>query len=387
MARTSTICVIDDNPVNVDLLEQELTDAGHRVVTAEDGELGLEVIERELPDLVLLDVMMPGMSGYEVCRRLRGGSKTATLPIILVTAKSGAKDEVIGLDAGANDFVTKPINIERLLARIRTQLRIKSLQDELRRNYEAFVRLDQSRRQMTSMITHDLKSPLMTIVASAKLLLDERTQGDTGHVAKISSLMLKSTQKMQELIEDFLSISVWEHTGLEPEIEACDLREIIEEVLEIFQHLLRDRKIDLSLKFHREQIPVFVDPILIGRVLQNLLSNAIKYNSTGGKIEIATEASEDGHITTRIADDGQGIPEEVLPRVFNAFFRHGEDKLIEGSGLGLAVVRAILNAHHSEHEITSHEAQGTQFQFNLPQAPSLGAEPPEELAAFRASSE
>jgi two-component system sensor histidine kinase/response regulator len=377
----ATICAIDDNRDNLDLLEQELGDAGYRVVTATSGHEGLKIIAAEKPDLVLLDIMMPGLSGHDVCHRLRSGPATATLPIILVTAKTGTRDEVIGLDAGANDYVTKPINIDTLLARVRTQLRIKTLQDELRRNYDSFVRLDQARQDMISMITHDLKTPLMTIGASTKLLLGEEGRGDTARTQQIAHLLLKSTQKMQELVEDFLSLAKWERSGLVLEIEVCDVAGIAREVTELFASLIRERGLGLRFEFPAETVLVFADGILLGRVWQNLLSNAIKYNRPGGEIVLGAETGPEGRVICRVSDTGIGIPAEVLPKVFDAYFRRAATKEIEGTGLGLAVVRAILEAHRSAYRILSTEGEGTEFVFNLPPAPSAQATPPaaEEL--------
>ncbi|MBN1476015.1 hybrid sensor histidine kinase/response regulator [Candidatus Sumerlaeota bacterium] len=360
----ATICVIDDNADNVDLLEQELSDAGYRVVTALSGESGLEVIAAERPDIVLLDIMMPGLSGYEVCRQLRHDEETAALPIILVTAKTGTRDEVMGLDAGANDYVIKPINIETLLARVRTQLRIKTLQDELRRSYESFIRLDRARQDMISMLAHDMKTPLMTVSASTKLLMDSQVQADGERISKVSSLMLKSTHKLRELVEDFLSLARWDRTGLAAEISVCDLREIIRDVHDSCEPLIRDRDLTVEIDLPPGELMVCADPVLLSRVWQNLLSNAIKYNRQGGSITLRAQ-EQDGIVTCEVTDTGIGIPASVLPRVFEIFFRPEGRKEIEGSGLGLAVVRAILRAHSSDHEITSAEGEGTTFTFRL----------------------
>jgi signal transduction histidine kinase len=378
---TATICVIDDHPDNLDLLEQELSDAGYRVLTASDGQRGLEIIAAQCPDLVLLDIMMPGLSGHEVCKTLRRTDETAVLPIILVTAKSGTHDEVLGLDAGANDYVTKPINIETLLARIRTQLRIKQLQDELRRNYESFIRLDKARQDTISMLTHDLKTPLMTVSASSKLLLDHSHQSDARRIDEIASLLLKSSQKMQELVEDFLSLARWERTGLALEIEVCDINAILREAADIFTPLIRDRGLSIQIDVSEEPTHAFADPILIGRVWQNLLSNAIKYNRRGGSINLAITPGPDGHLICRVSDTGLGIPPEVLPKVFEVFYRLENRRDIEGTGLGLAVVKAILDGHRSDHRIRSEVGEGTEVLFNLAAAPSADATPPraEEL--------
>jgi signal transduction histidine kinase len=370
---SATICVIDDNADNVDLLEQELSDAGYRVVTALSGEEGLGVIAAERPDIVLLDIMMPGLSGYEVCRQLRRDEETAALPIILVTAKTGTRDEVMGLDAGANDYVIKPINIDTLLARVRTQLRIKTLQDELRRSYESFIRLDRARQDMISMLAHDMKTPLMTVSASTNLLMDSQVQGDSERIHQVSSLMLKSATKLRELVEDFLSLARWDRTGLAAEISVCDLREIIRDVQDSCETLIRDRDLTVEIDLPPSGPLVSADPVLLGRVWQNLLSNAIKYNRQGGSITLRAQ-EQNGIVTCEVSDTGIGIPADVLPRVFEIFFRPEGRKEIEGSGLGLAVVRAILRAHNSDHEITSVEGEGTTFTFKLNVADSAAVE-------------
>ncbi len=373
---SATICIVDDNEANRDLLEQELADAGYRVITAGSGHAGLDTVLRERPDLLLLDIMMPDLSGYEVCRILRRTDATTALPIILVTAKTGTRDEVIGLDSGANDYVTKPINIETLLARVRTQLRIKTLQDELRRNYESFMRLDRARQEMISMLTHDLKTPLMAVSASTKLLLEPETARDENRLNRVASLLLKSTQKMHELVEDFLHLARWDQTGLVLEIEVCQLQEIIQDTLDVFSHHIRDRALDVRVDLPAEPVFVYADKALLSRVWQNLLSNAVKYNRDGGSVTLEVHLRGDSHVVCVIEDTGIGIPAEVLPRVYDAFYRPTGRKEIEGTGLGLAVVRAILRAHKSGHRIISTEGEGTHFEFALPRAPAEDATPP-----------
>jgi signal transduction histidine kinase len=376
MPHQDTICVIDDHPDNLDLLEQELADADYRVISATNGEDGLELIRRERPDLLLLDIMMPGLNGHEVCRQLRMQDETSTMPIILVTAKTGTHDEVVGLDSGANDYVNKPINIDTLLARIRTQLRIKHLQDELRRNYESFIRLDHARQDTISMLTHDLKSPLMTVSASSKLLLEEQCRTDPESVKRVASLLLKSTQKMQELVEDFLNLARWERTGIALEIEACEVGPIVRDVVDLFDHLLRDRGLRLVLDLPPEPVLVFADPVLLSRIWNNLVSNSIKYNRPDGEVVLSVRAESDDRVRCSVRDTGIGIPADVLPHVYKLFYRPEGKQLIEGTGLGLAVVRAILDSHRSGYTLESKVGEGTEFQFTLRRAPSLEADPP-----------
>ncbi len=376
MPHPATICAIDDNRDNLDLLEQELVDVGYRVVTATNGQEGLEVIARERPDLILLDVMMPGMNGDEVCRILRGDPTTAMLPIIMVTAKSSTHDEIYGLEAGANDYITKPINIDVLIARVRTHRRLKSLQDELRRSHEALMRVDKNRRNLTSMIAHDIKTPLMTVSAAAQLLIDPRTQSNPKKVAEIPNIICRSAQKMQELIEDSLSVLTWESAGMKPRLAVCDLRAEVTGTLEMLSPLIGDRDLTTRLDFPEEPALVFADPLLLRRVLQNLFSNAVKYNRSQGELIISVETTDD-FLTCRVRDTGIGIPQQVLPRVFEAFYRTDDRRDIEGSGLGLAVVSAILVAHRAKFDISSTEGKGTEFVFKLPRAASHDATPPE----------
>ncbi|MCI0658222.1 MAG: response regulator, partial [Acidobacteria bacterium] len=173
----STILVVDDDPRNIRLMESILKTSGYAVITAEDGEQALEAVARHRPDAVLLDVMMPGVSGFEVCKKLRSQYETRLLPIIMVTALNALEEKVQALETGADDFLSKPVNRMEMLAKLRSILRVKSLHDEVeqtRLQLEAknreLIQVEQLKEKLTQMVVHDLKNPLSGIVGNLQLL-------------------------------------------------------------------------------------------------------------------------------------------------------------------------------------------------------------------------
>ncbi|HID11874.1 MAG TPA: response regulator, partial [Candidatus Latescibacteria bacterium] len=287
-----TILVVDDDVVNVELLKEMLSLEGYRVDKAFNGLQALRRISESPPELVLLDVMMPGMDGFEVCRRIKADQANRFLPVILVTALKGTQDRIRGLETGADDFLSKPVDRGELLARVRSLLRIKHLYDELERKNKELLRLEHHRRELTQMIVHDLKNPLTVIMGNVQLLLLTRKELDED-VRDLLGRAYKSGQSLLRMINTLLDIDRMEAGTLELKREQVDMAGLIREVVEAFEGPARSQGVALGYELPQGLPEVEADRDLIQRVLENLLSNALQHTPSGGRIAVAASL-EDG---------------------------------------------------------------------------------------------
>lgn len=349
------ILLVDDDALSLDLLDQELSDAGYETITAEGGEQALELVKEGDIDLVLLDIMMPRVSGIEVLREVRREHSIADLPVIMVTAKDHSADIVQSLSYGANDYVTKPIDFAVLLARIRTQLHLKWLSD--------------MKDEFMKMATHDLNAPLMAVMAGSSLVLDTLPVGEpmTDDMRRVLARVLARSTDMHRIVSDFLEFHAVEDGGIRIRKERGDLAPIIRNVAEGSEYHCRLRQIELELDFDTGLPKVAMDRDRVQQVVQNLLHNAIKFSEGGGKIVVRTRTG-DGGVIVEIEDSGPGLTEEEMGKVFEKPDRlrpataDGEKSF----GFGLAISRKLVALHDGEIGVRNNTAKGATFWFRLP---------------------
>ncbi len=386
--RAEKILVVDDDPRNVRLLEGIYRAAGYAVEKASSGSEALMRAEEAPPDLVLLDVMMPGMSGHDVCRRLKANERTRLIPIVLVTALSSTEDKVEGLDLGADDFVSKPVNRLELLAKTRSLLRVKVLHDEvLRANEELakkndeLLRLEQLKESLTQMIVHDLKNPLTAIVGNLHLLL--QSADEPGRIARRAALALDSSRVMMRMILNLLDIGRMEENRLELDLAPLALADVTEACVQEAGGLISSAGIGVRTDFPAELAPARADKGLLERVVANLLSNAIKHTPEGGTITIGAR-ERGGEAVLYVSDTGEGIPEAYHTVIFEKF-RQAEVKragVRTDHGLGLTFCRMAVEAHGGRIWVESAPGRGSTFYVSLPLAAARapgGAKVPEAV--------
>jgi signal transduction histidine kinase len=373
--RSERILVVDDDPRNVRLLEGIFRTAGYAVDKAQSGAEALERIALTPPDLILLDVMMPGISGHDVCVRLKKDEKTRAIPVVLVTSLSSTEDKVEGLDLGADDFVSKPVNRLELLAKTRSLLRIKMLHDEVTRAKEELegknrelLRLEQLKESLVQMIVHDLKNPLTAIMGNLSLVLQtpDARREKTEHRLGVA---LESTRIMMRMILDLLDISRLEESHMTLNREAGSLAAVAATCLTENGGLVTRASIALEEEFPAGLPEAWVDRGLIDRVVANLLSNAIKHTPEGGTITVgARRNAAENTLELYVRDTGEGIAEAYHLVIFEKFCQADAKKfgLKTDRGLGLTFCKMAVEAHGGRIWVTSTPGQGSTFTVSLP---------------------
>ncbi len=359
----ATVLVVDDNPSNLELLEAHLKADGYKAVSAINGQEALERVAEKPPDLVLLDVMMPGMSGYEVCKCLKGDDKTRFIPVVMITALKDLEDKIKGIEAGADDFLTKPFNKQELLTRVRSLLKIKRLHDELQKSYLDLQELQRTKESLTQMIVHDLKNPLTGIMANLEIVaMEERLEA-----RECLDAAQRSCSLLFNMIQDLLDISRSEEGKLTLNSATWNVSEIILPNVQVAETLamLEDKSIAVSIP---EGTPSAVgDRSLLHRVVANLLNNAIKHTGRGGNIIVGVEGGEKGFLQVYIEDTGRGIPPELRENIFEKFVQLETGRRV-GVGLGLTFCKMVTEAHGGRIWVEDREKKGNRFVFTLPAA-------------------
>ena len=374
------ILVADDVPANVELLCDQLATLGYRVETATDGPSAVEACFAKKPDLCILDVSMPAGSlgvddrstGFEVCRRIKRDPRTARIPVIFVTALNDTTDRVKAIEAGGDDFLTKPHNRQILGARLRSLLRLKFATDALEESYRKLRELEKVRDDLMKMIVHDLKSPLTSVLAALEMVLD----GDFGAVSESQRRALGDAEAKAEdllaLIEDLLEVARIEEAHIQLDVQPIAPAALLTEVLHEWEMRLAQEEASAAMDV-ADDAPVFrADKGLVKRVFSNLIQNALTHSPRNVKVSLRArhDGASDGVLFT-VADNGPGIPKEYHEIIFRKFEQAKTPSAprVRSSGLGLAFCKLAVEAHGGRIWVQSEEGKGSQFHFTLPVHP------------------
>jgi two-component system, sensor histidine kinase and response regulator len=373
--RRQCLLIVDDEPRNVRLLEGMLYSEPYELLTAHTGPEALDIIQQDPPDLVLLDVMMPGMNGFEVCKHIKSDPEHRMIPVVMVTALSDVSDRIEAMQAGADDFLTKPIDAAELIVRVRSLVRIREL-------YAEVERVTAQRLRVMAGIAHDIKSPLNALMLSMELLAEKLPQD-----AQLSALWANintCVEHIRMLGNDIMQYYQMEAGQFQLNYAHCELSFVIDSVMAVASPIANEKGINLTVE-SVPQLGLDMDQGAITQVLLNLLTNAVKYTNPGGDVKLRVYDLSCGDYTlpphhyppvlalpttgivAEITDTGRGISAEDFGRIFNEFDRIKSDEHdVEGVGLGLAVSQRLVRLHGGEIWFTSAPGQGSTFSFFLP---------------------
>lgn len=361
------ILIVDDDRLNLRILAGILRPAGYEVIEADTGEKALELYPLVSPDLVLLDVLLPGINGFDACRQLHLRYGTAAAPVIFITAKSKSADVVTGLAAGGVDYLPKPIRAKEALARIHTHLQIRRLMAEQRRLVDQLSKANAAKNKFLGMAAHDLRNPLASIRGLAEFLRDGVVGSLTADQLDLVKTIHTASQEMLLLVNELLDVATIEAGELKITPEPSDVAELVEKAVYLSNIEASKKQTEIVFTSHERPVPRNWDPNKIRQVVDNLLSNAVKYSPPGSVISVELSAT-DGSVTIAVRDQGPGIPESERDKLFKDFGRTsvmptGGEK---STGLGLAICRKIIDAHHGTITAENLPERGCVFRVTLP---------------------
>lgn len=350
----ATILIVDDTPANLRLLAGLLGNAGYQVRPARDGRMALSVAQANPPDLILLDIMMPEMDGYEVCRQLKADERTREIPVIFISALDDVHDKVKSFTLGAVDYVAKPFQAEEVLARVRSHITLYKLQRDLR---EQVAELD----AFSHTVAHDLKNPLALVIGLIDFVLlqfaDEVPEEMVDYLKKIQTTGYRGVNIIDELL---LLASVRKQ---DVQLRPLDMEQVVAKA--------QDRLVFMIDKYRGEVHLPDQWPTAVGyapwveEVWVNYVSNALKYGGQPPRLELGTAVQPDGMVRYWVRDNGPGLSPEKQAVLFTEFVRLNEVR-VEGFGLGLSIVRRIMDKLNGRVGVHSVEGQGSEFYFELP---------------------
>ncbi len=360
MTRTRTnklVLIVDDNITNLKVAIQYLKSHDLEIITARNGESCLERAAYAQPDLILLDVQMPGIDGFETCQRLKSDEATQDIPVIFMTALSEISDKVRGFEVGGVDYITKPIQVEEVWARVNTHLTIRQLQQEMG---ERITELD----AFAHTVAHDLKNPLSRIITGLDLL-QVRERGklnpDSQNILNIS---LSGGFQMVQIIDELLLLASVRQEDIDT--EPVSMQAIVTNARQRVAHMIEEKHAEVLMPDEWETAVGYAP--WLEEVWANYMSNSLKYGGHPPRVQLGSERLENGMVRYWIQDNGEGLTEDDQNKLFQAFSRLDRDAA-KGHGLGLSIVERIINRLGGTVGVESTLGQGSTFYFTLPSVP------------------
>lgn len=353
-----SILVVDDEPNGFSVIEALLFREGYQLTYASSGRAALAQLDAIKPDVILLDVMMPDMDGMEVCRKIRAMPEWKHIPIIMVTALSSKEDLALCLEAGADDFLSKPVNKVELRARVRSMLRIKQQYDTLKASLEL-------REDMANMVVHDLRTPITIILTGSQLLSIQKAPDDPDQ--KRLHLIQSAAQKLSSMTNDLLILAKLDAGKLVLNRTEVDLSALGPKIMAEFEEIARPKKLQIASELPEPGHLIWVDRNLLHRAIDNLLSNAVKFSPSGSRILLRMEyleksdPSPNGQVRIQVVDYGPGVPAHVRQHIFSKY-EIGE--MMSGTaqiGLGLAFCKMVAEAHGGSISVADNTPKGAIF--------------------------
>ena len=357
----SKILIVDDETIILDTLHAFLMDEDYEFLFAVNGEEAIKKVNSTPPDVILLDIMMPGIDGFEVCQRLKSDPATSYIPIILVTALDSTEEITRGLDSGADEFISKPVDRRELKARVRSMLRIKHQYDDL----ENTIRL---RDDLSNLVVHDMRSPLNIIMGHGEMLLNvpNLQEGLVNRITKIN----EQSERLNKLINEMLMIARMEQGKMVLNLVSSNLNQVIERVVSDHKVIAEARNLNITLALCKDGCSAVIDEHLMSRVIDNLLSNALKFSPAYSEIKIQTTTfglPQKPALGFMIFDQGPGISSEFQEEIFEKYKVVALKKAgVSQVGLGLFFCKLVIEAHQGRIWVENNKPLGSVFCFEIP---------------------
>jgi len=377
MTAGTSILIVDDDPVLRSLMRASLEGDGFNVVEAEDGEAACSHCETEVPALIVVDVIMPRMDGFELCRRLRGRMSTSYVPILMATGLDDLASITKAYEVGATDFISKPLNWVILNNRIRYMLRAARAFEELRVNQERLIlakelaeAASRAKSEFLANMSHELRTPLNAIIGFSSMIRDSMFGALEDRYIEYATIIGDSGVHLLAIINDILDIARAEAKGLQLKEEAVEIERVVMLSKSIIEGMADKAEVGYRFEIDEGLPAIRADPVKLGQILINLLSNAIKFTPPGGTVRLKVEGEDNGGIMFRVEDTGIGIPADKMSVALTPFGQVDSSlaRKYDGIGLGLPLTKRLIELHDGTMEIVSEPGKGTEVAFRIPPA-------------------
>ncbi|MBN2406158.1 MAG: response regulator [Elusimicrobia bacterium] len=366
------VLIVDDTEKNIKLLEAFLAPEGYNILRAVTGEECLEVLKKNRVDMILLDVLLPGKSGFEVCREIKNNPKIRYLPVVMVTSLQEKEDRIKGIEAGADDFLSKPIDQNEVKARVKSLLRVKTLHDRLEKSYLDIKKLEQLKEDLSRMLVHDMHNILTSISINLELIAENKSIAP--EIAEDLMFAHAASDELIQMASNLLDIGKMEEDKLHLNREKLDIVELISRCVEALKYHMKVENKEIIKDIESGSLFLEADRSILGRVVTNLLTNSLKYSMAGGNVTIRAGhpvsggRADDLHVEISIADQGAGIPGEYHEKIFDKYEQIEAKKkgVRRGKGLGLYFCKMAVISHGGRIWVESEPGKGSVFKILLP---------------------
>lgn len=353
------ILIVDDNLKNLQIIGQLLKSEGFMISLAPSGKQALELLNSFLPDLILLDVMMPELDGLEVCRLIKTKERLKDIPIVFLTAKNETEDLIKGFEAGGVDYVTKPFHQRELLIRVKNHL-------ELANSRRKIIEMNKNRDKLYSIIAHDIKSPLSSVIFMVQALRRNLFVPETDDYNEMIDVLEKSTTGTISLLNNLLTWAKMQGEVINLQRKITNLHHVLEDCFLLFKPSADNKEISLTSSVP-ESFTAYFDEITIHTVFRNIISNAIKFTPKNGKVHVSGYISH-GFVSICFKDTGKGIPDDIIHKIMVQNQHHTSygTENEQGTGLGLVMIKDFVAKNNGRLSIKSKEGEGTEVLVSLP---------------------
>jgi len=368
---TPHILVVDDNYQNIEIARSYLNSLNYKVSMASSGKKALSMLENELPDLIILDIMMPVMDGFEFCSIIKSRKTTQDIPVIFLTALSETRDIVKAFSYGAVDYITKPFTREEFILRVKNHVNIIYQQRLIKEQNEKLQILNSEKDGLLQITVHDLNNPLQSILGYSDLILRRLNKSDTEDILKFIEPLRDSTLQAINIIKDLLEVNKLEAGNYILDTSECDFGYILTRAVNSNLNHAKSKNITLRYNQHAEIIKVNVDAAKLERIFDNIISNAIKFTHPDNSVTVNFSTSDNNgkkFAVAEIIDEGPGFKDEDIPKVFTKFARLSAKPTADenSTGLGLSIVKKLTDAMGGEVYFETQYRRGTKFIVKFP---------------------